>query len=82
MSRSRKAIITTFLNREGFNTNHNSLSCSYSSLYSYSTPLAMFTPEGQLLINLEKYSATTTRQQNELIAQATQKGISFSEWVR
>jgi hypothetical protein len=42
----------------------------------------MFTPEGQLLINLEKYSATTTRQQNELIAQATQKGISFSEWVR
>ena len=75
MSRSRKAIISDFLQSRS-NTNYNSLESTGRQLYSYSTLIAYWT-DASVVIRLLKYSQTTTRQINELISQCQSKGIAY-----
>jgi|LauGreDrversion4_2_1035121.scaffolds.fasta_scaffold96540_4 hypothetical protein len=76
MSRSRKAIVRSFLNHEA-NSNYNSLSTDGKTLYSYSTPIAYFSSEHGLVIRNLKYSSTTSRQLNELRNQVDTMRISY-----
>jgi hypothetical protein len=76
MSRSRKAIISSFLNREK-NTNYKSLSSDGTTLFSYSTPIAYYSEEFGLVIRNLKWSHTTSCQLSELRNQVDAMGISY-----
>jgi hypothetical protein len=49
-----------------------------SILYSYNTPI-LFTREGKTVLNVRKYSSTTSTQQNSLYAYLTVNRIPFIE---
>jgi hypothetical protein len=45
---------------------HNSISTDGTTIFSYSTPIVIRKNENKVEFNLQKYSVTTTRQQNSL----------------
>ena len=76
MSRSRKAIISSFLNKEK-NSNYHSLSTDGVTLYSYSTAIAYYSDEFGLVIRDLKWSRTTSSHLRELRNQVDSKKICY-----
>ena len=68
-------VIDKFLDKD-FNFHANSVSSEEDRLFSYSTIIGQWF-NNTLLINITKYSVTTSRHQNYLIIFADRKGIKY-----
>lgn len=82
----RKVIEGYFDNERDLRTSNKSLrvSSSYDSdsrvLYSYNTPIAVYDEDKKkYLLNKNKYSSTTSSQQNLFRAEAKSRGAEFEE---
>jgi len=76
----KRSVVKAYLRGEGnVKTGNNSLSTSRDSktLYSYNTPIAYREDSGKLYLNKDKYSVTTSSQQNIFRQEA--EGKPFKE---
>lgn len=68
-------VINSFLCKN-FNKRASSVSSQLNKLFSYNTVIGQWF-DNTLLINITKYSVTTSTSQNELISSADKKGINW-----
>lgn len=76
----KRSVVKSYLRGEGkVKTSNNSISTSGDgkTLYSYNTPIAYKEDSGQMYLNKDKYSVTTSSQQNIFRQEA--KGKEFEE---
>lgn len=80
---SKQGVIDAYFRGEGnAKTSNRSLSTSEKgrTLYSYNTPIAYVSPKGSgVYLNKDKYSFTTSTQQNAFRRTANAKGIEYKE---
>lgn len=68
-------VIDKFLNKD-FNTHANSVSSENNKIFSYNTIIGQWF-DNVLLINITKYSVTTSKHQNYLVSEANSKGAKW-----
>lgn len=66
-------VIKAFLNRKEAKSYTGSLWCNEYKLFSYHTCIAEFNKDDELYLNLSKYTRTTTRHQQLLVANLKNK---------
>lgn len=62
----KEEVITAFLNKKVASNSTGNLSSTGSCLFSYSTCIAEWCKDGEIIINTTKYSTTTSQHQNLL----------------
>ena len=67
---NRQQIISAFLSKKVTTAKASSLRIEFGKLFSYQTCIAQHTADGRLLVNMTKYSQTTSVQQNALLRAA------------
>ena len=79
----KKSVVSKYFERQGgVKTANNSLSTSQKgkTLYSYNTPIAYYSEdEGKYYLNKNKYSTTTSSQQNIFRNEAKSRGKVYEE---
>lgn len=80
---SKQGVIQAYFRGEGnAKTGNRSLSTSEKgrTLYSYNTPIAYVSAKGNgVYLNKDKYSVTTSSQQNAFKREASSRGIEYQE---
>lgn len=81
--KNKEGVIKSYFQGQGnVKTSNNSLSTSDKgyTLYSYNTPIAYSSPSRKgIYLNKDKYSSTTSSQQNLFRAEAKSQGIKYQE---
>jgi hypothetical protein len=69
-------VVRTFING-GRKANTKNLSITNNSLFNYNTVIAEHTNEYGLIVNVTKYSSSTSTIQNAMIRELNEAGISY-----
>ncbi len=65
MRKNTKEVLVSFL-RGDANHNHKSISTDSCGIFSYKTEIVYWRNEFEIVVNIKKYSKTTTEQQNDI----------------
>lgn len=82
VNKNKSQVISSYFDEEpNVKTPNRSLSTSNDgrTLYSYNTPIAYQDESGEHYLNKDKYSVTTSSQQNLFRREAKDRGVDFEE---